>query len=218
MAPLKILILSDSLPLARTKPEVCKYNDTWPTLLKQQGHHIHQVSIGGATSSDLLKQVHYHDSFHPDIVLIQVGIVDCAPRVFNKKEINILNMLGVINRKIIKPLTTKYDRKLRVLRNQQFTSEKIFKKNILSFLQHYQSSKLFFIPIIKANKCYIKQLPNIEENITAYNKIIEETASQEQTLSLASFDVESCLMSDNHHLNTKGHRAISHIIEEVLND
>lgn len=84
----RILVITDSLGLPRDYPERCIYSDTWPALLKKDGHIIHQISIGGATVSELADQLlSYHLSFCPDVVLFQSGIVDCAPRAFTRNEL-----------------------------------------------------------------------------------------------------------------------------------
>ena len=88
----KILLLSDSIALPRVRPEKVTFEETYPNLLRQKGFKIHQVSIGGATSTTLLSQLHYHIHFSPDIVILQVGIVDCAPRFANKYEIFIIRV------------------------------------------------------------------------------------------------------------------------------
>lgn len=81
------MILTDSLSLPRVFPEKCKFEDTYPYLLRRMGLHVHQVSIGGATSDTLVSQLHYHLPFNPKIIILQVGIVDCAPRFARKSEV-----------------------------------------------------------------------------------------------------------------------------------
>src|SRR5688500_17972440 len=94
----KILIITDSLGLPRAVPEVCSYEQTWPFLLNNAGYQIHQVSIGGATVSELYRQLEYHYLFLPDLVIVQSGIVDCAPRALGKFESLLLNKF-IVTRK-----------------------------------------------------------------------------------------------------------------------
>ena len=124
----KILIISDSLALPRPKPEICEYKDTWPKLLSSTGEfEIHQVSIGGATSKDLLKQVNYHKMFNPDIVVIQVGIVDCVPRFMSRLELDISYSLGKYGKKLRAFCNKKYIRKIR---NVTYVNKRDFKSNL----------------------------------------------------------------------------------------
>lgn len=83
---------------------------------------IHQCSLGGATSTDLLGQTHYYKAIDPDIVIVQVGIVDCTPRFVTKKEKYLLTKIPVIGNKIIGFINHSFVRKHRnityILKNQ----------------------------------------------------------------------------------------------------
>lgn len=122
----RVLILSDSLALARTKPEICLYEDTYPAFLKK-GFEVHQVSIGGATSADLLKQVHYHKSFNPDVVILQVGIVDCAPRFISRKELDFTYAIGAIGKGLRYMLNKKWIKQIRKI---SYINKAEFKENL----------------------------------------------------------------------------------------
>ena len=73
---MKVLILTDSLSLPRTKPEQVDYYQTWPRLLekKMPGEYV-SIGIGGGTSTEIVNQAtiyyiapirnHQHDT-HTD--------------------------------------------------------------------------------------------------------------------------------------------------------
>ena len=121
---MKILILTDSLGLPRFEPEPCFFEETWPILLKEIYSNIHQVSIGAATSQIILKQVNYQKAFNPDLVILQVGIVDCAPRFMTRKELDLTYALGIFG----KGLRFLFNRNwIKKLRNISYINEHIQK-------------------------------------------------------------------------------------------
>jgi lysophospholipase L1-like esterase len=201
----KILLLTDSLSLPRFKPEVCKYVDTYPEHLKQKGYIVHQVSIGGATSGDILMQVNYHKAFEPDYVFVQVGIVDCAPRFFTRLELELyrkLKKVGVVLMKIRKK------------RRKVYTYHDGFRANISQIQKSYSEIPVYFIGILPATESYEKLLPGITQNIKSYNNILSQT---QHYISNDDFD-SSGIMSDGHHLNAKGHQLLFEKIVRVLEE
>lgn len=86
---MRILFLTDSLSLPRVnEEEIVLYEDTYLYKLREEFKEslIVDSAIGGATIKDLYAQVFYYKSFNPDIVVLQTGIVDCAPRAYKKFE------------------------------------------------------------------------------------------------------------------------------------
>jgi hypothetical protein len=123
-----ILVLTDSLGLPRSSPETCKFKETWPEILRNEGYKIRQCSIGGGTSSDLAKQVTYYEEVPLRACVIQVGIVDCTPKFATKFEIGIIKkagsrisnkVLGLLNKKIV-----------RSYRDVTYVNESKFKSNL----------------------------------------------------------------------------------------
>ena len=204
----RILILSDSLALPRTKPELCSYEDTYPVLLKER-FEVHQVSIGAATSEILLKQVHYHLSFNPDIVIIQVGIVDCAPRFMTRKEIDASYAFGSLGKLLRWSLNKKWVRNLRKVTYTSKTNFKIHLKSIRSKI----NSPILAIEIAPAPDVYEKILPGIRKNILDYNNILRETFD----LTINTNEILNYgLMSDHHHINKKGHLLILSELKKAI--
>ncbi|WP_292010861.1 SGNH/GDSL hydrolase family protein [Chryseobacterium sp.] len=195
----KVLVISDSLALARDIPELTLFEETWPELLKKEGLQIDQISIGGATSTDLLKQAYYHKLFNPDIVFVQVGIVDCAPRFATRFEVDFLTRLPVIGKKILKKMNTP---KVRNRRQISYVNEKQFSQNLLDIKRSF-NCPTFFLTILPASKDYEILVPGVIDKINRYNKVIK---------SYDFIDLEEIpqnhIMSDHHHLNKLGHEFI----------
>jgi lysophospholipase L1-like esterase len=199
----RILLLTDSVALPRNKPEVCSHDKTYPELLKSEGHIVQQISMGGATSSDILKQVDYYLSFNPDYIFIQVGIVDCAPRLFTKFELDFYRRVGPIGKMAFK---------LRKKKNKVFTHTSSFKFNINTIIKKFNTSALFFIGIIPSSEKYEQILPGITKNIKEYNNILALTGKY---ISNEDFDLNG-VMSDGHHLNAYGHQQLFDKIANII--
>ena len=84
----KVMIVTDSLSMPR--PEI-RYEDTWIYLLKQEfpQYDIIDRPGRGSTTTRLVTEggggVDLLETYMPDIVIIQLGMADCAPRLFNKR-------------------------------------------------------------------------------------------------------------------------------------
>lgn len=207
---MRILILTDSLGLPRNKPEVCSFEDTWPVLLKNKYPNIHQVSIGAATSEILLKQIHYHKGFNPDIVVLQVGIVDCAPRFMSRKELDFTYALGVFGKGLRFLLNRNWIKKLR---NISYINEVEFQCNI-NKIQDKFDCPVIAIGILPANEQYEARLPGIAKKIITYNEILNYTFRN--FINTESILKVGGVMSDYHHLNKKGHEYLFLLIKNAL--
>lgn len=208
----KILVLTDSLGLPRDVPEFCSYESTWPVYLKSKPKaEVHQVSIGGGTSADILRQLSYHQLYNPDIVIIQVGIVDCAPRFMTKFELTVVRKIPLLGTYLIKVMNRKLVRKIR---NITYVKPAIFKENLEKIKNFLPKSKFIIIGIIPANNDYEKILPGIGLKIDQYNEILSHIGGDFITLKDLPAD---SIMSDHIHLKEKGHKYIFDILKEKIN-
>lgn len=208
----KILIFTDSLGLPRPNPEVVDYNETWIFLLSQK-YNIHQISVGGGELTILSAQIEYAKMFNPDFVIVQSGIVDCAPRALTKTESRILNKYK-LSRNILKLiLTNKTLNFLRKYRKAVYTDKIVFERHVLKFLNSF-GLKLYWIGIIPATKEYEEMIPGISKKINEYNLLLKKHLKSNF---IDMTDIEAnCLMSDFIHLSKKGHEYIDKKISNVL--
>lgn len=208
---LDILIFTDSLALPRLHPEFCHQNETWTSLLRKQGHRITQVSIGGGTSHDLVSQCNYYqkDTIDIDLVIVQSGIVDCAPRFAHKLELKLYQVLPLIGKKIIRLLNRNW---VRQVRNITYMPLKKYSKNIRKIQQNFKPYPVLFLGILPASKAYECQLRGITKNTALYNDILKETGAY---IDLSQIP-ESGIMSDYHHVNSVGHQFIFEQIQKAI--
>ncbi len=208
---MNILILSDSLALPRLKPEFCHQRDTWPSLLSSNGHHIIQLSIGGATSDELAKQCYYYkkETLDVDVVIIQSGIVDCAPRFATKGEVRFYRSMSVFGKAKLKLLNRS---QVRRIRNITYTSLGKYAKNMQAIKDNFAPVPVFFLGILPAQDAYEKELRGIQKNTALYNAVLQNSGN---FLDLSAIPPEG-IMNDFHRLNATGHRFVFERIQETL--
>jgi len=207
---MRILIFTDSLSLPRSTPEVCHHSDTWPERLRKLGHEVCLSAIGGATINTLFKQTFYFgNTGYFDLVIIQSGIVDCAPRFARQWEVKLLQATPVFGKLMLSALNTNF---IRGLRNITYTNPNAFKQFINKFDASY-ACPVWYIPILPASPAYEQRLPGVTKNITQFNQLLP-AARMIEISKLTSND----LMSDFHHLNSTGHEVITNAIIQKIGD
>jgi lysophospholipase L1-like esterase len=211
----KILLLTDSLALPRDVPEQVKLEDTWPYLLKLEfgNYYFHQASKGGGTVNEIIHQLSYLKAFHPDVVIIQQGIVDCAPRALSKFEVDIFNNFRV-TRYISNRLLKQNSVFLRKWRNITFTSKSKFSAAIDNLAESFGAEKMNWLGILPGSMAYDKKVPGIIININAYNQIIKNQLGN-QYIDMEHFPKDG-KMIDLFHLNKIGHRFIFEKLKALL--
>ena len=215
MTKKRILVISDSLGLPRENPDgMVYYHETWPSLLKQNFEVVH-LGIEGATIDMLVSQAGYYRFCKPDIIIVQSGIVDCAPRTLSKKEKEFWLNFPIIN-KVVFRLITKFPSQIRNYRKISLTSPEQFKFQLNKLKDLFNEKPLYFISIAKAHNNYDKLVPGVSNKIKAFNLILESVAKS-NFISLNNMPDEF-ISSDYHHLNTKGHSYISNQLLEKLNN
>ncbi|PAV49230.1 hypothetical protein CK486_00155 [Pseudomonas sp. HAR-UPW-AIA-41] len=214
----KIVILSDSLALARVIPESLLLEESWAYRLRELADaEWVQFSMGGATSSDLLAQAEYwlHSARSADWLIIQAGIVDWAPRAFSRKEVIPQKALALFTR-LFPRLGREVFERLRRWRGISYVDSHRFRENVQAFrrLAKNQGTCLLWIPVLGASS-YENTLPGITEKIAQANGILREELGS--ALMQVNFD-DALFMSDGHHLRAPGHEHLAQQIFKHINE
>lgn len=205
----KVLVMTDSLALPRAIPEICNYEAIWPVLFRRSDFFVHQISIGGATIDELYRQVEYHYMAKPDIVIIQSGIVDSAPRALTKFEnlfFNKYRLTRMFLKKILIP-------RLNFLRNKRkitYTDLDKFEQYVLKFKKAFYATDFYWIAIVPPNREHEIKVPGISKNVSDFNFIIEKHIGDNL---IKVEHLVSGVMTDNIHLNAEGHK---HIFDSMI--
>lgn len=213
MTKKRILVISDSLGLPRENPDGMVYfNETWPYLLKEKYQVVH-LGIGGATIGQLVDQAAYYRFAKPDIVILQSGIVDCAPRTLTKNEKEFWLNFPLIN-KLVFRLIYKFPNQIRKIRNISLTPPNEFEAQIIKLKNLFKGIPVFALSILEATPEYELLVPGISARINFYNKLLKKVF-EETYIDLVEL-IEMGICSDYHHLNIVGHEKISIIVLEKL--
>lgn len=211
----RIVLFTDSLAMPREEPEITFYEDTYPYLLKND-YEVFQFSKGGGIMDEFVEQTFYYNQYKPDIIILQLGIVDCGPRAFTKLEEAIFHsnrMLGLFRRVLSR---TKLSKKIRNLRRVSWTSEKKYEQGCRFFIDKFKNSKVYALSIVPTTEEYEKQVPGISKKVEQYNGILKRVF-QENLIDLNGIPAEG-IMSDHHHLTKEGHQYVYDQIMRKLGD
>ncbi len=229
----KILCIADSLGLPG---HLNKYEDTWFYKLKQEFPNSDfisffkrqlttdiLVSIGGGEGGvdNWPKGGDCLEAYKPDIVIIQLGIVDCAPRLLNKYDRVIIKILPKILRKpyieIVKLIRTRNI-------NNTLVPFDIFKSNLDIYIKRAQELgvKIVFISISVPEKKMLEKNKEIISNVTRYNKYYSELENIysfiKVTSPLIASDYDKNIYEDGYHPNVFGQNIIYNKLKDLLNE
>lgn len=229
----KILCIGDSLALPRGN-EV-KYEDTWLYLLKKQFPNNDFITIfkRGITTNVLCEwggdRINKEfpagsdclEHYMPEIVILQLGIVDCAPRLLK----------GALERKIVSILP-KYFSKLyisliKLIRkrkeNNVYVSKKKFQKNLDDYFKRCSIQNVKKIIVIKIpipDNRMIEKNENILNNVKAYNQIFDEFSGKYPIVKcinpLNPEINDEKIYTDGYHSNKKGNMLVAESLQVLL--
>ncbi|NUM49584.1 MAG: SGNH/GDSL hydrolase family protein [Flavobacteriales bacterium] len=203
----RVVFLTDSLSLPRDVPEKVSYEETFVYLLKQEYPNIEfiQFAYGGATISDLRNQADYLKSFSPNILILQAGIVDCAPRTITRFESDFISRIPFLSKFIFRILKNNAS-SIRKTRRITYTNPRSFEENLKKINSMFNDSRVYAIGILPASLNYERKVPKITSNILLFNEKLK-SVFRNNFIDTSDFD-ESYVMSDFFHLNKKGHLSI----------
>jgi hypothetical protein len=146
--------------------------------------------------------------YKPELIVLQVGIVDCAPRVFREIETKILSIIPPLF-KLVLWFVKKYRKEIVAKRRITNVNKDEFENNLKSLKQAFPNSQFVVVPIAPSVSEYENKSPGISHNIALYNEILKRVFGK--TCVLTCYDEispESILQSDLHHINKQGHELI----------
>jgi hypothetical protein len=204
----KVLVITDSLGLPRLAPERVTYEETYFAKLevKYPDWKLVPMMYGGADLPTLYHHAaFYYKSIRPAKIIIQSGIVDCAPRAFTRIEYKMINSVGII-KSLYNSRFKSTIKKAAKARGLTSTSEQDFELFARKMLEAFPEASIYWNGILPASEGYEKLLPGVTKNIIRYNNIIGNVIGNGY-IDHSDFSTKG-IMSDYHHLNAFGHDAI----------
>jgi hypothetical protein len=196
---------------------------------------IRDNAMGGATIEDLYNQFAEDNTYYElpgNILILQTGIVDCAPRPINEK------IRGRISRlpHIAKTLAIKYIHKNRAsLINKSGGHVKIELTKFVDLMQVFLNEgiknyqKIFIINICPTNSAIEQHSPGLSRNIEKYNNAIGELVTNTKSEKIHLINVNGLVKNDlnnidkyivkedGHHIHAITHAWIADEIIHCLN-
>jgi len=225
---INIYVYSDSLAFRRVgQPHDISF--TYPFLLMRLIEDRLGVKVnlllrgGGGADVRMIKNVVEGDTgyFGGDervinIAILQVGIVDCAPRPFTYLLAPVLRRVPVIGPRILSALV-RHRAWVQGLWSYVATSKFRFRKEYASIVKMLYASKIrpIAVGLPLPSLAVEKRSPGFRRSVGIYNAIISSAhpegfcnVEQEMNESLRN----SLLLPDGHHLTEDGHRLYSELL------
>jgi acyl-CoA thioesterase I len=220
----KVLCIGDSTSLPGNSNS---YEDTWYYKLKKEFPELDFISVlrrslttkilvtegGGDKIDNFPMGADCLEFYNPEIIIIQLGIVDCAPRLINQN-----NLIWKIVKRFPQNFINLYINYLKKFskRNPKnvLVSEEVFELNLLSYFERCQKNsvkKLHYILIPIPDQVMIDKNPFIVSNIINYNNIIKKFALKYDFINLIEVldaRILKDIYSDGYHPNPNGNEVV----------
>jgi len=210
----EVLVIGDSLAAQRLEDNLAE-SERWPQLFAQYtGVSINNLSKGFSTTQRLTEKDSIEAAKKASTIIIQLGIVDCAPRRFRRWEIQLIYKLP---KKWQKETIAFFKNRRTQSPAKCYVSPSQFRKNIIEFVSNLKAP-VYYIQILPASSKFKASNPKIDEAITEYNSILVELSSQFPHLHLIKFsknEVEQITLDDGYHLNRNGHEEVSKRLYQI---
>jgi hypothetical protein len=220
----KIMIITDSIAMPR--PDI-RYEETWVYLLKKEFPHYDFIDrpVRGSTSTRLSPQYGGFDlleSYMPDIVILQQGMAECAPRLFHKQSLEYYIVSRILPPRI-REWYIGYVRNHRG-RNPEITDvePERFRANIMGFIKRAKgiSARVIIIPILPPAEILLRKSPHILKNIDRFNAIYHEAARSFPNVTIvdpfrSEIDINE-LAVDEIHIKPEGLKMIFDALKPLL--
>ncbi|MCK5706699.1 MAG: SGNH/GDSL hydrolase family protein [Candidatus Aureabacteria bacterium] len=229
--PFFAILLGDSLSLPRHKSSISIEDTYFYRIGKWWQERYGQtvfwpLSKGGATISHLTSNFY---SFLPylgpkriDVAIVQLGVVDCAPRPLPYRVRTWLTRVPKnIRSRIVRLLHRNRRKLLKAGMSFRFTNPKKFRIIYSDLLKRLsvESSRVYVTNIAPATEITYQHSYGLKESIVNYNKIIDEVAST--ILGVKVIDIYNELQesskvgaAEDIHMSKEGHDIIFHKVCE----
>ncbi len=221
----KIIIIADSVSMPRNG---IAYEETWIHMLKREfpAYDIIDRTARGSTSTRLVTEggggADLLETYMPDIVILQQGMAEAAPRLFDKRGME----FTIISRYMPPRFRQKYIEyvKKRRIRNPDITdvAPEQFRTNIMAFFERAKkiSARIILIPILPPTDEYTRKSPHAPKNVDRYNAIYRETAATFDNVTIVDpfrpgIDINT-ISIDELHVNSEGSRLIFTALKPLL--
>lgn len=217
----KVLILTDSLGVPRTRPDRLTDDACWVYRLvddSSRDFRFRLSTVPGLDSRQLLAMARlYHAAIAPDVIVLQVGIVDAYPRALKRMELSLLSRLPGFLSRAFHALVRRFYAPLVRLRNIRYVEPAEFRRNLLDLRSLFPETRFLVMPVAPATADYRRRNPLVEQSIADYNVILGEVFGEGFLADcFAGEPPEAVVTSDNHHLSERGNERVFEVVRRAL--
>jgi lysophospholipase L1-like esterase len=221
----RVLILADSMAMPRAD---VRYEDTWIHLAKAAfpAYDFVDRSSRGATSMRLVTEggggVDCLELYSPDLVVMQMGLAEAAPRLIDKASLEYWLLNHVVPARYRMAYVNHV--KKRRGRNPRITevSPEQYRANLTNFFERARrcGTRVVVMLIAPITQQFIRKSPHILTNVALYNGICQEAAGPFENVTLLApfddgMDIEAIAL-DELHVNAEGHRLLFERLRPLL--
>ena len=229
---MKIVVMADSLAMAREGETNVAFDATYPYLLDQSLRRRFHAEAPLVIERGMRRRTIEYvldewyelvDLRKAEVVVVHVGIVDCAPRVFLRRERQFVeNLRPGFLREAILSNVHRHRRAIVKMRKKVYVPAERFNTLVAQVIEKAKQSKLrslVFVNIITPPLEMDERSPGFIDNVASYNEILK-TQSKGDRVHLIDLDqmikaaggVEQ-LTVDGIHINETGHEMLAKEIE-----
>jgi acyl-CoA thioesterase-1 len=227
---MKILIVADSNGMPRNE---ISYEDTWVFKLinnfpafhfidrSKRASTVERLTTEGGDVTNVKQGADLLEYYAPDIVILQLGIVDCSPRYVNKNNffVKLLYRSPKKIQSVIFSLIKKYTvRKPKYA----FVSQEKFRKALEEYITRamQKQTRILAITIAPPTDEFVRKSPHIGTSIAAYNNIYNHLSTQYSNFFVvdpfnADININSIAL-DEFHVNSEGNSIVFRNVKEAL--
>lgn len=225
MSDNRVLILGDSLTFGRPKHQIY-YEESWPGLLQSRGFDIFHRGRGGADAVAVLQEARHCRSYMSSMAsdgympfkycVVQVGIVDCTPRVFSRKFLGLSAKIPGL-RKMVSSLSSKKSLVSKI--GRPWVNERLFQSKLTELLKVLKTlcEVIVLIEVARPVHNLVLNCGDYSCAVAKYNEILQSLPG---AYFLPVFDATESLylLPDGHHLNAAGHQLIAEKLHELVGE
>ena len=208
----EMLVLGDSLVFGRPKYGICR-DLTWPYIVSKELHFQLQVRAhGGSSIVDVAKESRFLNDYwfkglnarRFDVAFVQVGIVDCCPRLAPKSIYRYMKRIPGFAK--LERCSIAYDSI-----GRPWTSKERFHAALLDLVESLSciAKATFFVQIANPVNHLVENVGDFSATVADYNEIIKEVVGSEFLVNWQVVDSGKMhILADGHHLTTLGHKKV----------
>ncbi len=231
----RVVVFGDSLPLPRPEEEggqAIWWEETWPWRLQRVLARLgHPNEVINCSARDRTVEAFATQAFEehiawkmPNVLIIELGIVDCGPRIFSRMEKRLMNLPGVpgwLRERIIE---------LRVRRRAEITSKDPLAKVMVrpeTFREHIEAfgrrlselrprPQCWWVPILLDPVKMEQKSPGFSKNVELYNRIIRDLADRAGYRWVEHATAPEDFWVDGYHLSATGNARLADTLGRLL--